>query len=550
MSCWLRLRLFDSALVRPASLLSLPHPANQVDQQTQRQSGPRQRSQQRTFGVLYSLFCNLQVFHYFVNPRKIQNFLYQPNFCLAAAIKLRYSGSAVESMQVVLTMTLPASLLRELVNPNLDVGGRAELCCELAKEFENKGEYEEAHELLSGLWPHIGVEGLKPEIAAEVLLRAGVLTGWIGSYQVPDAQEQAKDFLSESLTIFESRKYKKKIAEAQTELALCYMRIGEYNNASDLLKLALAELTIDCELKAKAILRSSIVKRHVGPLNEALLYLTSNAPLFDKINSPLLKGCYHQTLGDVLKDLCESDMPGGYLDRAFLEYTAASYYFEQAEHRRYLANVENNLGFLYLKINCCKEAHEHLNRARRIFLCLKDRITLAQVDETRARVFLKEKRNAEAEKAARSSVRTLEGSDRPSLLAEALKRHGMALARLGHYSAALNAFRRAVDLSQDSFNRAADIALAAFQELGERLAVKEAITTSGRPLDEEIFALEHELIKYALDDAEGRVTFAARTLGMSYQRLTHKLQTRHQDLLKERSPATKRHKKHKLNLKL
>lgn len=439
-------------------------------------------------------------------------------------------------------MTLSASLLRELVNPNLDVGGRAELCCELAKEFENKGEYEEAREMLSGLWPHIGarpkVKGLKPDTAAEVLLRAGVLTGWIGS-----DQEQAKDFISESLTIFEFRKYKKKISEAQTELALCYMRIGEYDNASDLLKLALAELTIDCELKAKAILRSSIVKRHVSPLNEAFAYLTANAPLFDKINSPLLKGCYHQTLGDVLENLWDSEGPKDYLDRALIEYAAASHHFELAQHRYYLANVENNLGFLLYKIHQFEEAHEHLNRARRFFTCLKDRIALAQVDETRARVFLKEKRNAEAEKAARSSVRTLESSDRPSLLAEALKRHGMALARLGHSSAALNAFRRAIDLSQDSSNRAADVALTAFQELGERLAVKEAITTSGRPLDEEIFSLEHELIKYALDDAAGRVTFAARTLGMSYQRLTHKLQTKHKDLLTERSPLHRRVRK-------
>jgi tetratricopeptide (TPR) repeat protein len=448
----------------------------------------------------------------------------------------------------VLTMTLRASLLRELVNSNLDVGGRAELCCRLAKEFENKGEYEEAREILSGLWPHIDrrprVKGLEPDIAAEVLLRAGVLTGWID--QITDAQEQAKDFISESLTIFEARKYKKKIAEAQTELALCYMRIGEYDNASDLLKLALAELTIDSELKARAVLRSVIVKRHTGLINEALTYLTSSLSLFDKINSQLLKGCYHQTLGNVLMEIGESDRPRDYLDRAFLEYTAASYHFEQAEHRRYLANVENNLGFLYLEINCCKEAHEHLNRARRIFTSLKDRITLAQVEETRARVFLKENRNAEAEKAARASVQTLETSDRPSLLAEALKRHGMALARLGHHSPALNAFRRAIDLSHDSVNRAADIALTAFQELGDRLAVRSAITTSGRPLNEQIYLLEHSLIKHALDDAHGRVTFAARTLGMSYQRLTHKLQTKHKDLLKDRNPATKRHKKDKM----
>jgi tetratricopeptide (TPR) repeat protein len=439
-------------------------------------------------------------------------------------------------------MTLRASLLRELVNSNLDVGGRAELCCKLAREFENKGEYEEAREMLSGLWPRMDqrprVKGLEPDIAAEVLLRAGVLTGWI-----TNAQEQAKDFLSESLTIFESRKYKKKIAEAQTELALCYMRLGEHDNASDLLKLALAELTINNELKAKAILRLGIVKRHASPLKQALTYLTSNGPLFDKINSPLLKGCYHQTVGDVLLEICKSDRPGDCLDRAFLEYTAASYHFEQAEHRRYLANVENNLGFLYLEINHYKEAHEHLNRARRIFTYIRDRIALAQVDETRARVFLKEERNTEAEKAARSSVQTLEDSDRPSLLAEALKRHGMALARLEHHSPALNAFRRAIDLSQDSINRAADIALTAFQELGDRLAVRSAITTSGRPLNEEIFLLEHSLIKHALADAHGRVTFAARTLGMSYQRLTHKLQTKHKDLLKDRSPLRPRTRK-------
>ena len=64
-------------------------------------------------------------------------------------------------------MTLRASLLRELVNPNLSVGGRAELCCELAKDFENKGEYEEAREVLSGLWPRMDqrpkVEGLGPK---------------------------------------------------------------------------------------------------------------------------------------------------------------------------------------------------------------------------------------------------------------------------------------------------------------------------------------------------------------------------------------------------
>src|ERR1051326_3800443 len=133
-------------------------------------------------------------------------------------------------------MTLRASLLRELASPNLSVGGRAELCCELAKDFENKGEYEDAREVLSGLWPNMGqrprLKGLSQSTSAEVLLRAGVLTGWIGSkHQIENAHERSKNLITESLGIFEALSYRKKIAEAQTELALCYWRSGEVENA-------------------------------------------------------------------------------------------------------------------------------------------------------------------------------------------------------------------------------------------------------------------------------------------------------------------------------
>jgi tetratricopeptide (TPR) repeat protein len=438
-----------------------------------------------------------------------------------------------------------------LLNPNLNVGGDAELCCELAKELENKGEYQKAREVLSGLWPDIGerpiLTDLQQGVAAEVLMRAGVLTGYIGSSnQIADAQEQAKNLISESLTIFEAQRYRKKIAEAQTELALCYWRTGEFNEARDLLKDALSRLSLDSELKAKAVLRLAIVERRAANLSKALRILTKSAPLFEKINSHTLKGCYYQALGDVLENLWDSEGPTGYLDRALIEYAAASYHFEEAEHRRFRANVENNLGFLYFKVNHCDEAHKHLDRARRIFTNLKDKSAAAQVDETRARVFLKEKRDAEAEKVARSSVRVLEKSDRQSLLAESLTTHGIALARLGYYSTALAAFRRAIDLSRQvgTVHRAAEIALTVFQELGDRLVVVEKTKPiSGRKLSAERKSLEHELIKHALDVAQGSITYAARSLGMSHQTLNYMLHTRHKDLLKERTPVRRRPRK-------
>jgi tetratricopeptide (TPR) repeat protein len=336
-------------------------------------------------------------------------------------------------------MTLLTSLLNQLENKHLSLSQKAELRCQFAREYEDRGEYEEARPALGELWQRIGVrpkiEGLEPDTAAEVLLRAGVLTSWIGSKnQITDAQENAKNLLSASLSIFESLSSSSKVAEAQIELALCYWRTGEHNEARDILREALSRLTTEGELKAKAVLRWAIIEWSALQYDESLCILIDAAPLFEKIENHTLKGGHHNALASVLEDMGTAEQRGDYIDRAFVEYAAASYHFEQAKHRCYRANVENNLGFLYFKAGKFQEAHEHLNRARRIVISLKDSGTLAQYDETRARVFLAEGRNAEAEKTARSSVVALEQGGQLGLLAEALITHGTALARLGYYS--------------------------------------------------------------------------------------------------------------------
>jgi tetratricopeptide (TPR) repeat protein len=272
--------------------------------------------------------------------------------------------------------------------------------------------------------------------------------------------------------------------------------------------------------------------------------LTANALRFHQIENDTLRGSYHLTFGNVLENLWEKEQRSDYLDRALIEYAAASYHFENAEHRAYLAHVQNNLGFLYFKINRCDEALDHLDYARRIFVNLSDITAIASVDDTRASVFLKQGRASEAEEAARASVDTLEKTDRHAVLAESLITHGRALARLGDYVDSFAAFERAIDLSQltGSNNKAADAALAAFQELGEHLTVSEKVV-SGRTLSEEVNSYEHELIKRALENAQGSVTHAARTLGISYQALGYMLETRHKALLNERTPPRRRMRK-------
>ena len=441
-------------------------------------------------------------------------------------------------------MTLRASLLSELESPNLSADRRAILSCELAKQFEYKGEYEEARKVLSGYWQRIGerpsVAGLESNSAAELLLRVGVLTGIIGSKnQIADAHETARNLITESLGIFEAIPYPKKIAEAQTELALCYWRTGEYDNATGLLKLALAQLITDCELKAKAVLRLAIVEHEIGRYRPALRLLRKHSPLFEKIRNHTVKGGYHVVLGNVLENLWEAERRADYLDRALVEYTAASYHFEEAEHRCYRANVENNLGFLYYKINRFREAHEHLDKARRVHVSLKDKVVIAEVDETRACVFLREGRYAEAERVVASAVRVLEQAQRQSKLAEALITHGRALSRLGSYGASLASFRRAIVFAQETENpnRAAEAALAAFEELGDQLVTSQGQdVATGRTFTEAKELLEHDFIRRALDAYHGSITYAARSLGMSHQTLNYMLHTRHKDLLEKRKP--------------
>lgn len=378
-------------------------------------------------------------------------------------------------------MHLHTSLLRQLENHLLSRNERAELRCRLAKELEEAGNYEAARNALGELWERIGerpkIEDLDQCTAAEVLLRAGSLAGWIGSsQQIEGAQETAKNLTTESMTIFESLGEVEKAAEAETDLAYCYWREGAFDDARMMLCAVSSRLAkTEGEIKANALVRSAIVELSSNRNNDALRFLTDAAPLIEASSSHALKGRYYGVLACVLDNLSNDEQRADYRDRALVEYAAASFHFEQAGHTRYRARNENNLGFLYFKVGRFSKAHEHLDRARRLFISLKENGSVAQVDETRARTLLAQGRNAEAERTVRLAVRTLEKGDERSVLAEALTTHGMALARLGHYEQARATLQRAVEVAHQagSLDRAGQAALTMIEELGERLTAEE-----------------------------------------------------------------------------
>lgn len=472
-------------------------------------------------------------------------------------------------------------LFHQIHDPTLSTNERARLRCQLAKQLEEVGNYENAREAMGELWGNLdaspNVENLDQRTTAEVLLRTGTLTGWLGSTkQIEGAQETAKNLISKSIAAFEALQETEKVAEAQTEIALCYEREGALDEARVLFAEALSRLDDqDGDLKAVAILRSAVLEQIANRLNDALNILRPAAPLFEASSNHTLKGRFHNEFGMVLRRLGALENRTDYVDQALIEYSAASFHFEQGSHARYQACVENNLGFLFGTIGKFLEAHEHLDRAQALFTRLNDRVHLAQVEETRAQLMLAEGAVAKAEKIARSAVQMLAKGGEPSLLSETLTTHGTALARLSEHDQAHAAFQRAIVVAEEAgdLESAGLAALTLFEQLAAKLSNDEicrnlqrahellknnrnsatrnrltdaafralSIIHTFRP-DWNTFSLEETLnrhearyIQMALEDAggvmtRGVMTRAARLLGLSRQILDYILKTRHEKL--------------------
>jgi tetratricopeptide (TPR) repeat protein len=485
-------------------------------------------------------------------------------------------------------MTLADERLNELDHPSLDPGERARLRCLVASDLIHRGQYEAAREALGDLWRGIGarpdVDSLDERAAAEVLLQAGTLSGWLGaSEQVQGAQASAKDLISESAALFERLGERSKAAFARSDLALCYWREGAYDEARILLGQSFDELDdADAERRAIVLLRWVTVECAAGRLHNALSILKESYQILSGSENHTLRGSFHNLHAVTLRQLGAVEGHGDYYDRAIIEYTAAIYHYERARHERYAAIIENNLAFLLYKLGRYEDAHEHLDRSGVTLSRLGDAGLLTEVEETRALVLVAEKQYREAERVIAGAIRTLEQGDEAARLADALTVQGVVWARLGNYESSINAMRRAVSLAEESgaLSNAGLAALALIEEHGTRRAIsaeelhnlyrradrllKDTQTAeeivrlracarvvlrrlTGVQLREKNFTLfgaVHELeakfIVQALEESGGSVTRAAKLLGIRHQTLTSMLETRHKGLSKKRTPAKKR----------
>lgn len=486
--------------------------------------------------------------------------------------------------------------MAKLDTSHLPANALALSLCERALQLKDRGEFDAAREVMRPLWKQLGqrpdTEGLNPTTTAEVLLCAGILTSWIGGQnQIKEADEWARDLLTESMRLFEAEEDTTKVAQARTEIAYCYRRAGALDEARIWFTDALEKLIVEGNARAYALLGLSVVEWSLTRYDEAFKILTDNAGLFRKIDSHSLRGFYHNQLAMVLRSVAPAHKRDAYYERALREYEAAELEFKLARNTLFRADVNNNRGFLLFKLARFREAHQYLQEARRLALLVRNKVVVAQIDDTRAQVLIAENKYNEAEAVARPAVASLRRSGHQGLLIDTLITHGVALARLGKTDKAEFNFREAIEIAHqmgvlskagvasltmiEEIDHLAPDALAhAYQQAGEWLAdcqsealllkfktagmrlalellrkreAEEATTTlfnMPRNLTTEVVMFERDLIRQALAKAEGgRVVDAARWLGVSYQRLAHRITTKHQELVNERSPVHRRSRK-------
>lgn len=375
-------------------------------------------------------------------------------------------------------------LVTQIASLELSVNEEIQVYCAISREQIDAGNYDAACRILRpwwqfGNWPKL--DGLNQKSSADLLFTTGELAGFVAStQQIPRGQRHGEELLIGSITLFEYLGFRRRTAEGRIELALCYYRQGLFDIGRSILVHVLADLSEDdWELRGLALIRLASVERHAGRLREALGRLNQATDLV-KLSGPWATGRRNLELASTYKDLAMAEGENAYFNYATEFYYKALHEFEAVGNHRYVAIVENNIGFLLLNLNAYQESECHLLRSGRLFEAFSDVVRGAQVKETLARLYVATEQYVEAQNAIKKAVQILENTDSEALLAEALTTNGLVESRLGNYTKAKNILLAACSIAErcGDYEGAGRALLILLKELEHQLEPEEKLQVS------------------------------------------------------------------------
>src|SRR5258706_236160 len=321
-------------------------------------------------------------------------------------------------------------------------------------KLERCGKYEQALEEVADIWPDFGrlpdITDFEAQDAAEILLRCGSLIGQHGhNTQVPDAQLNSKNLLSDARARFLRLEMIEKAAECENHLAFAYWRTGEFNEAGSWIEEALGRDLLDSsDARLYSHLIKSLINLSCKRYEENVANGSVLESIFREYGDAFLTASFYTNFGLSLKNIDRIAEALGCLE-------LAKFYHLKSRHKIYLGTVENNLAQLYKQTGKFVKAHESIDNATRLFKQLKDKTREGYSLDTKALVYFAESKYREALRTVDRALAILKKSENTAYRIDTLLTKAKTLLFLDNFPDAVICLIDAVNIAKVQTGEAA-----------------------------------------------------------------------------------------------
>ena len=397
---------------------------------------------------------------------------------------------------------------------------------EEAKNAELCRDIPASQNILSAVWKNLdeepAINGLGNALQAEILRLCGFFLSYYGKAKnLKDYQERGKNLLTNAIEMFEAENLPDKSAEAKVMLSLCYWHEGAVNESETILSQLEDEYS---ENTLNPVYLQICVNRLGIYYNKE--EFEKSQKLIDGLNSIVqfsadwrLRTMYHNQAGLTYHKLNQPD-------KAIYHYKEALIAAKRCENARFCALNYNNLGYIYKDISDFQKAHLYVDKAIKCYREIGEVGWLAHTLDTKALVYLAESHYKSALNAIDDALSIFRKGEDFAGLVESLFTKCKILVRLERVPEAVELCGELIETAKQ---RVGDFAVKKYAAEFSKLMYP----FSNISYSNEVKAFKTSLLRKHLAEANGQVTKAAETLGISHQALSDILNNQFPELFIE-----------------
>jgi tetratricopeptide (TPR) repeat protein len=392
----------------------------------------------------------------------------------------------------------------------------AELCRDIS----------EYRRILNAVWENLDgeptLEGFDNVIQAELFRLCGFFLSYYGhSRNLKDYQERGRNFLTRAIEIFEDENLPDKAAEAKVILALCYW----YEGAVSECEIILSEIESEYAnspfhpVYIQICVNRMATHYRKGEDLQALSMIEQLSASIELCKDIRLKTLFHTQAGITYRRVSQ-------YEKAIFHTFEAIKQARLNGNIRYATSCLNNLGYIYKTIGKFAEAHRCVDQAYKTYIELEEFGYAANVLDTKAQIYFAENKLASALTKINEALTILRQGEDFAGLIESLFTKARILLKLDNVGEAVALLAELVETAKV---RIGEFAAKKYTDEFSKLIYP----LNNTSYQNEVKAFKISLLRKHLTEADGQITKAAETLGISHQNLSDILNNQFPELFIE-----------------